>query len=84
MFCPGAVGKAIEVEDKAEGAAIRNSIRTAFIKMSGGSQNKTKVTQKADIVDTHTEDNEGAKQQQAKVTVHLSENRGPVVTLINK
>ena len=84
MFGSGAVGKAIEVEDKKEGAAIRDSIRKAFIKMSGGSQNTTKVTKKGDILDTHTEDNEGAKQQQAKVTVHLSENKGPVVTLINK
>ena len=52
MFGSGAVGKAIEVEDKKEGAAIRDSIRKAFIKMSGGSQNTTKVTKKEDILDT--------------------------------
>ena len=77
----GAVGQAIEVEDKKEGAAIRDSIRTAFIKMSGTEKNATVV--KEEKLTTKDEDDKHPNpKQKAKVTVRLTENREPVVTLV--
>eukprot|EP00091_Calanus_sinicus_P022248 TRINITY_DN6950_c0_g1_i2.p1 TRINITY_DN6950_c0_g1~~TRINITY_DN6950_c0_g1_i2.p1 ORF type:complete len:157 (-),score=45.82 TRINITY_DN6950_c0_g1_i2:62-532(-) len=71
----GAVGKAIEVEDKKEGAAIRDSIRTAFIKMSGGEQSVSHAKEEEKKPEgTERKEKEEVKQQ-AKVKVHLDGNK---------
>merc|ERR1712226_624847 len=77
----GAVGQAIEVEDKKEGAAIRDSIRTAFIKMSGTENNGTLVKEDK-ITEEKKDDKNPNPKQKAKVTVRLTGNREPVVTLV--
>merc|ERR1739844_33120 len=79
----GAVGQAIEVEDKKEGAAIRDSIRTAFIKMSGTENNGT-LLKEENITAEEKDDKNPNPKQKAKVTVRLTENREPVVTLVEK
>merc|ERR1712142_1101996 len=79
----GAVGKAIEVEDKKEGDAIRDSIRTAFIKMSGTEKNET-VSKVNEAIKDSIDDKNDKPKQTAKVTVRLTQNKEPIVTLIEK
>ena len=78
----GAVGKAIEVEDKNEATIIRNSIKTAFRKMSGVEENVTKTTE-VELVHEKEEQKGEVVKQKAEVTVHLEgRKREPVVALV--
>ena len=83
--CLGVVGKAIEVDDKIEAAAIKDSIRKAFINISGGQDNVTNVTNvtENDKKTQEYEPGEEVAKQTAKVNVYLSgEGKEPVV-LVN-
>merc|ERR1719369_467546 len=77
----GAVGKAIEVDDKTEAAAIKDSIRKAFINISGGQDNVTNVTNvtEKDKKTQEYEPGEVVAKQTAELNVHLSgEGKDPV------
>ena len=82
----GAIGKAIEVEDKTEGQAIRNSLKTAFIKMSGDNTDVKNVTKEVfkPIEEEEAAEKDDTEKETAAVSVSLSENKKPVVTLLNQ